>query len=155
MLTSLVLDGCMASDGPRSDAADARPGTANQADASAATEIEDLTQRAIAAYDRQIKASCSCLVSAGTYPSEQACMMLLGSGPSWAGCGAKLLAEHDGPESRGQINCFIESSERQAECGNTAACDTRLAAMCSEVPAACANSEPSLVPQLLQRCPDL
>lgn len=127
-------------------------------DLSSATEtqgIEALTQRAIAAYDRQMNATCTCLVAEGMYESQEACLMLLGSGSTWADCGSQFLEEHDSSETREQMDCFVARSEKQASCVADAACKSQAVAQCAEVPAACAESQPGIVLELLQRCPDL
>src|SRR5262245_28570499 len=80
-------------------------GMASTADAGPAPLI-DLVRREIADYDRRVRASCVCAFKAGSYPTEQACLDVGLSGPDWAECATKALAEYDSAATRADSQCF-------------------------------------------------
>jgi hypothetical protein len=118
----------------------------------AAGELREQAERAVSAFDRQIKATCECFVATGRVESEAVCIEMYASDPEWVPCAAEVLAENDSAETREQVACFGASTEKQADCVENAACDNDKLAACTTVPAQCADE---ILPVLLERCPKL
>jgi len=141
-------------DAPRdARAADA----AHAADGGPPAELVMLLEEAITAYDGQVRAVCPCLVAAGAYPSEEECLAPYLSGPTWAECGATILAEHDSAEARAGVDCYREEWAMRAACLTDAACEPAAIEACNADigQMACAGSNGDLLQMVLERCPDL
>ena len=111
-----------------------------------------LVEAHVAAYDRYYEVRCPCYVQLGAFESVEACMTLVGSGPSWVDCGTMVLDEKDSPELREQADCSLQETKARSACFEEAMCDPVKSAECEEL--RFCEQDNDLTVTLLERCPD-
>lgn len=124
-------------------------------DESTASEARTLVVDTVAAYDRQFEIQCPCYVQLGAFESVAACMMLVGSGPSWVDCATTVLEENDAPEVRQEVRCSLEQMHARNDCYEAAMCDPAMSVTCEEIDLGCGARDTALTSLVLERCPDL
>jgi hypothetical protein len=114
----------------------------------------------IAAYDREVGATCPCLAQLGAFASAEECMRALGSGPTWAECANEAVEASDagGLLSEEHARCLIDSRAARAGCLERAGCDADAMGVClsmPNMPADCPPLDADLTLLVLEHCPDL
>lgn len=111
-------------------------------------------QAVVDQYDRRIRAVCACQVASGNYKTEKECLDLGLSGPDWAQCATKALADHDSPATRAGTQCLTEFLEQAADCTEAAKCDTDKLAQCGTPSSECLAKANMGITLILAACPD-
>ncbi len=138
---------------------DAAVDRARETDAMASADaggptLSTLLQADVELYDRRVRAICPCQVASGAYKTEQECLDLAQSGPDWAQCAVKALADQDSAASRAAMRCFMDYLEQAAECTEAAACDTDKLAVCGAPSSTCLAEQSMGINLILAACPD-
>jgi hypothetical protein len=147
---------------PALDARDAAADAAGKTDAASAADagadaggaLITMLQAVVDQYDRRIRATCTCEVKFGNYKTEKECLDLGLSGPDWASCAAKAVADYDSPASRAGTQCLTEFLEQDAECTEAAKCDTDKLAQCGTPSSECLAKANMGITLILAACPD-
>jgi hypothetical protein len=138
---------------PAHDAHDAAVDSADAADASLPPLITALRAE-VEQYDRRVRAICPCLVASGTYATEEECLKYALSGPDWAECAEKALADYDSAATRAASQCYTDFSVHIAECTEAAACDADKLAACGSLSSECLAKQNTRINLILVACPD-
>ena len=114
----------------------------------------------IAAWDRQVDATCACFVMPGAFASVEDCTAALGSGPTWLECSTQAVANADAGSALDEAGarCLIDGLNARASCLEAAGCGTTAMSDCYSTPDrpdGCAAPDSDLVVLLLEQCPDL
>ena len=118
------------------------------------TPLIELVRSEIDLYDRRIRAGCPCLVASGAYPSVAECLRLGLSGPDWASCEARALANYDSPSTRDKSQCYFQYLAEAAMCTEAAACDKDKLASCGTPDLDCLASQNERLNLVIAACPD-
>jgi len=108
----------------------------------------------VAAFDREVAATCRCFVAGGQYASEEECMDTIGSSPTWASCAVRALEGTDASVQGADARCMIEKVAARATCLEAAACDPEAIDTCFSESMTCAPLDEELVLRVLEKCPD-
>jgi hypothetical protein len=142
-----------------SDRSTGAPATSGSAGAAPVADagpppLLDVVRDEVALYDRRIHAACPCLVAQGTYSTEDECLKVGLSGPSWVDCATMALASYDNPTTRAQSQCYFDFLRDAAACTEAAHCDAAKLANCGNPDPDCLASQNERVTLLLTACPD-
>jgi hypothetical protein len=135
-------------------------GAASDSGSASAAQTAAWAAEWIAAYDRQIAATCPCLIGVGAFPTTGDCIAALGSGPTWLECATTAVqeAEANALLNEADARCLIDGTVERAQCFEQAACEPEAMSACLSMPnqpAECAPVDTELVNLLLEKCPDL
>jgi hypothetical protein len=106
-------------------------------------------------FDRQAAAQCECLVLAGAYATQDACMVDFGAGADWAECAEMLFADGTLEWDPETAHCIVDKGEMTASCMEANECGTLEFYECAINP----DEDPcplgaDLINVVLERCPD-
>jgi hypothetical protein len=138
-------------------AADANQSDATVHDAAADTtvQLEARVRGVVDAYQEQSEVNCPCFVDMGAYESLEECEMWQGARSEWVDCATDALKDHDTPETRAMMQCYVDKMRAETACLATKACDSVERAECSETPVDCLREHLEDALMLAMSCPDL
>jgi hypothetical protein len=116
-------------------------GPGEDAQATAETELALIVNDVLTQYHRALQINCPCFVQMGAYDSIETCAKWQASGPDWSNCASHVFAEHDTPETREAMRCFVRRIEQNADCLKTKPCDAQERAACDTSPLGCLLGE--------------
>lgn len=154
ILVFSLLCACGDDDDDAQGARDADDAAMDASGADAGGALITLLQSVVDQYDRRVRAICPCEVKFGTYKTEGECLDFALSGPDWASCAAKAVADYDSPAMRAGTQCLTEFLEQAADCTEAAKCDTDKLAVCSTPSSECLAKANMGITLILAACPD-